>query len=84
MGEDKQEIQDRRFFVNGKKRGENRGNDRWKITDESSIVENYFDKVRKKDENEDRRKRIWNFFFIVLGPQELCFKIDNSIDSSKN
>lgn len=58
MGEDKQEIQDRRFFVNGKKRGENRGNDRWKITDESSIVENYFDKVRKKDENEDRRKRI--------------------------
>lgn len=58
MGEDKQEIQDRRFFVNGKKRGENRGNNRWKITDESSIVENYFDKVRKKDENEDRRKRI--------------------------
>lgn len=58
MGEDKQEIQDRRFFVNGKKRGENRGNDRWKITDESSIVENYFDKMRKKDENEDRRKRI--------------------------
>lgn len=58
MGEDKQEIQDKRFFVNGKKRGENRGNDRWKITDESSIVENYFDKVRKKDENEDRRKRI--------------------------
>lgn len=58
MGEDKQEIQDRRFFVNGKKRGENRGNDRWKITDESSIVENYFDKVRKKNENEDRRKRI--------------------------
>lgn len=58
MGEDKQEIQDRRFFVNGKKRGENRGNDRWKITDESSIVENYFDKVRKKDDNEDRRKRI--------------------------
>lgn len=58
MGEDKQEIQDRRFFVNGKKRGENRGNDRWKITDESSIVENYFDKVRKKGENEDRRKRI--------------------------
>lgn len=44
MGEDKQEIQDRRFFVNGKKRGENRGNDRWKITDESSIVENYFEK----------------------------------------
>lgn len=58
MGEHKQEIQDRRFFVNGKKRGENRGNDRWKITDESSIVENYFDKVRKKNENEDRRKRI--------------------------
>lgn len=58
MGEDKQEIQDRRFFVNGKKCGENGGNDRWKITDESSIVENYFDKVRKKDENEDRRKRI--------------------------
>lgn len=48
MGEDKQEIQDRRFFVDGKKRGKNGGNDRWKITSESSIVENYFDKVGEK------------------------------------
>lgn len=32
MGEDKQEIQDRKFFVDGeKKRGENRRNDRWEI-----------------------------------------------------
>lgn len=36
--------------------------------DESSIVENYFEK--KKNENEDRRKKVIRNFFIVLGLQE--------------
>lgn len=32
MGEDKQEIQDRKFFVDGEKKcGKNRRNDRWEI-----------------------------------------------------